>query len=186
MRSLLLILALYLPAQSNCQVKIDGSLSCKGLLDNCSEFPNSSTIFPTSAKWYTLNRPQLWAGCGAAFASGAAWGLHEKTAHHWNEFHATFPNANPLVWNPDESWRAKYNNNDPEQGRVKWGPFNKPVQLTDAKHALATITQAGMLSAGMCVTIGEKRPWWHYALDLTLVSLSRSAGNYLTFNALYW
>ena len=135
---------------------------------------------------YILNRPQLWVGCGAAFASGAAWGLHEKTAHHWGTFQKRFPNANPLVWNPDESWRAKYVNHDPEQGRVKWGPFNKPVQLTDAKHALATITQAGMLSAGVCVTIGEKRPWWHYALDLTIVSAARSSGNFLTFNALYW
>jgi len=173
MRTLLLLLCLYLPAHSHCQ-------SSSVMLNN------SNTILPTPAKRYTLNRPQLWVGIGSAFASGAAWGLHEKTAHHWGAFQKRFPNANPLVWNPDESWRAKYVNHDPEQGRVKWGPVAKPVQLTDAKHALATITQAGLLSAGVCVTIGDRRQWWHYALDLTLVSAARSAGNFLTFNALYW
>lgn len=156
-RILLLLLSLYIPAQSNCQR-------------------------------YTLNRPALWVGMGAAFTSGAAWGLHEKSTHHWHEFHARFPKVDPRIWGPD-AWRNKYVNGDPALGRVKWdfGPVRvvKPVHFTDAAHPLATITQAGLLTAGVCITIGEQRPWWHYTADLLLVSLARSGGNYLTFNLLY-
>lgn len=158
MRHLVLLLCLYLPAHAHCQR-------------------------------YTINRPQLWVGMGSAFVSGAAWGLHEKSLNHPNEFFNTFPNASRRIWGPD-SWRNKYVNGDPAQGRTKWdlGPvkITKPVHVTDAKHPLATISQAGLFSAGVCVTIGERRPFLHYLADFALIGLARSAGNYLTFNALYW
>lgn len=190
MRQLLILLCLYLPVQGHCQLQAETLGGCKATLYN------SETIFPASAKRsethtrYTLNRPVLWAGIGAAFASGAAWGLHEKQMHHWGEFKERFPNASPRFWGPD-SWRNKYVNQDPAQGRTAWdlGPVQvtKPVFFTDAKHPLATATIGFGFSAGICLghELRQPRPWWHYALDAALIFGARSAGNYITFNALY-
>lgn len=93
-----------------------------------------------------------------SFVSGAAWVLHEATAHHYNDFQKRFPNANPKYWNPAISWQNKYVDGLVDNGRTKIGPFNKPVVLTDAKHLLASINQVTMLGAGAIITFGEKRP----------------------------
>jgi hypothetical protein len=106
-----------------------------------------------------------------SFVSGAAWGLHEKTAHHWPQFQARFPDANPRFWNPAVSWRNKYKNGEPEQGRN-----GVPIWATDAKHILATTNQT---------FIGQKRKWWHYAADAGLSFMAYSLGNKLTFNWIY-
>ncbi len=129
----------------------------------------------------------VWLGAGAAFASGASHGLVQKTTHHWPEFSRRFPNANPAYWNPAESWRSKYVGGDPEQGRVKIGPFVKPVQLTDFYHLGNTISIGGAAVAGGAFTwrLHEKRPWWHYCADAAIIFGARSAGNWLGWRGLY-
>ena len=112
--------------------------------------------------------------------SGAAWGLHEKTAHHWPQFQKRFPNANPGFWNPAESWRNKYKGGEPGQGRN-----GVPICATDAKHILATTNQVFIFSAGATIFLGQKRKWWHYAADAGLSFLAYSVGNKLTFNWIY-
>ncbi|MBL7780679.1 MAG: hypothetical protein JNM22_05630 [Saprospiraceae bacterium] len=115
-----------------------------------------------------------------SLVSGGAWGLHEKTMHHWPQFQDRFPGANPKFWNPAVSWTNKYRNwpEDKTRRRV-------PVFFTDAKHLLASVSQVSAFSAGACITLGDKRPWWHYALDVGISFAAYSAGNYITFNALY-
>lgn len=115
-----------------------------------------------------------------SFISGSAWGLHEKTMHHWPEFHRRFPRANPKFWNPSESWKNKYVNWPEDQTRRR-----VPVFFTDAKHLLASTTQVAAFSAGACITLGDRRPWWHYVIDAGISFGAYSAGNYLTFNLLY-
>ena len=43
---------------------------------------------------------------------------------------------NPLFWNPSQSWRNKYKNGDPEQGRRFFGSTTFLVLFTDAWHLI--------------------------------------------------
>ncbi|MBL7783200.1 MAG: hypothetical protein JNM22_18365 [Saprospiraceae bacterium] len=114
------------------------------------------------------------------FISGASWGLHEATSHHWGDFQARFPGAEPQFWNPAISWTNKY---------VDW-PENKkrsstPVFFTDAKHLLASTSQVAAFGAGACITLGEKRPRWHYLVDIGISFAAYSGGHYLTYRLIY-
>lgn len=117
---------------------------------------------------------------GLSFVAGAAWGLHETLQRHWPAFERKHPNANPKWWNPAESWRNKYRNRDPEQGRTGW-----PAQVTDAKHLLVLGHNATLFGAGACIAIGKRRRWWRYALDAGASLVAYSAGSFLTYNILY-
>lgn len=133
-----------------------------------------------SAQVPKYNWKRAIAPASLCFVSGAAWGLHEKTMHHYPAFETRFPGAKPRFWNPAVSWTNKY---------VDW-PEDKtrrriPVVFTDAKHLLASTTQVTAFAAGACITLGDKRPWWHYAIDVGISFGAYSAGNYITFNALY-
>ena len=132
--------------------------------------------FSCNAQGY---RPRI-APLALSFAAGAAWGLHEKTAHHWTEFHARFPSANPGFWNPAVSWRNKYRNGEPEQGRN-----NTPIWATDAKHMLSSGNQVLIFAAGATITIGKKRKWWHYAADAGISFAAYTIGNRITYKWIY-
>lgn len=132
------------------------------------------------APHYTVLRWGWLGGVSASFVGGAAWGLHEATMHHWDAFHQRFPNADPQIWNPRESWLNKYKGRDPANGRT-----NVPVVFTDIKHLLASTALASGFVAGASFTIGERRPWWHYGLDFLAGSAAWWVGNRLTFNWIY-
>jgi len=103
------------------------------------------------------------------FVSGAAWGLHEKTMHHWPAFHSTFPKANPKFWNPAVSWETR------QYLGYKF----------DAKHMLASTTQITGFGAGIVIGIGERRPFWHYVLDAGISFAAYTVGNAITYDLLY-
>lgn len=132
--------------------------------------------FSCNAQGY---RPRI-APLALSFAAGAAWGLHEKTAHHWDKFRQRFPNASWMFWNPAMSWKSKYVGGNPNNGRTK-----TPIWFTDAAHLIATINQTAIFGAGVTIAIGGHREWWHYAADAGLSFLAYSIGNELTFNWLY-
>lgn len=113
------------------------------------------------------------------FAAGAAWGTNQTLEHHNAEFFRVFPNANPRFWGAD-SWKNKYNNFDPAQGRN-----GTPIWFTDGKHVTASATQAFIFAAGFTIAIGEKRKWWHYAADVGIGFAAYSLGNVLTYNAIF-
>jgi hypothetical protein len=57
----------------------------------------------------------------------------DTSVHHYST--SKFKKLNPYFWDGEISWRNKYVNGDPSQGRVKWFlGINKPVQITDAFH----------------------------------------------------
>lgn len=117
---------------------------------------------------------------GLSFLSGAAWGAHEKTAHHWPEFKRRFPRANPGFWNPQLSWKNKYIGGDPANGRSR-----QPVFFTDAKHLLASTNQVTIFAAGCTVFIGRKQKPWQYAAQIGLSFAGYYLGNRLTFDWIY-
>lgn len=59
--------------------------------------------------------------------------IMDTSAQHFST--SIFKRLNPLFWNGEISWKNKYINGDPNQGRVKWFfGLVKPVQITDAFH----------------------------------------------------
>jgi hypothetical protein len=102
-----------------------------------------------------------------SFVSGALWGGHETINYHWYRVEARYPNINQRFWNPAISWETSK-----EIAGYKF----------DAKHLLASGTQIGMLSAGVTITLGERKPWWHYAIDAGGSFAAYSLGNYAVYN----
>lgn len=114
-----------------------------------------------------------------SFVSGAAWGLNQTLEHRNAAFFRVFPGANSRFWGAD-SWRNKYHNFSPEKGRNK-----TPIWITDGKHLSATINQVSAFGAGVCIGIGQKRKWWHYAVDSGISFVAYSVGNVLTYNVIF-
>lgn len=111
-----------------------------------------------------------------SFISGASHGTRETLINHWGYVEEKYPDLNPDVWNPKQSWLLKYNDRNPANGRNK-----KPIWLTDPYHALATINQAAAFTAGVTIAIGRKRPIKHYLIQAGVSALGYAAGNYTTY-----
>lgn len=137
---------------------------------------DTGTEFKTSYRWQHAIAP-----AALSFASGACWGVHETVVHHPDRIP---PHWNQQWWNNQLSWRNKYRNGDPTQGPAWWGA----KYLTfgqDAKHTFATLDHLSLLSAGVCITLGERRPWWHYAIDLGVSLLARPVGFHSTYTLFF-
>ena len=118
---------------------------------------------------------------GLSFVSGASSGLHETILHHYPQFKSKFPEANDQYWNPDISWKNKYANGNNADGPKFPGSTTVFVFTTDAYHFTNSIHRWTLFSAGLTIGIGEKRPWWHYAIDTAVSFVSYSIG----FHAVY-
>lgn len=115
-----------------------------------------------------------------SFVSGAAWGVHETVVHH--------PDRLPVGWNRQwwdgrVSWRNKYRNGDPGQGPAYFGSTTFLVWTTDAKHLFGSVHRWTFFAAGVTVTIGERRPWWHYAVDAGVSFVAFSVGFHGVYSA---
>ena len=127
-----------------------------------------------------INYKSVIAPSALSFLSGASWGLHETTAHHWDKFQTRFPNANPQFWNPAISWQNKYVDGNPELGRN-----DKLIWTSDAKHILASTNQVLIFGAGCTIFIGRKVSWKEYALRVAGSAVGYTIGNSLTYNWIY-
>jgi len=75
------------------------------------------------------------------------------------QFHYDKPNQ---FWNPDISWKNKYKNNDPAQGKTFRGKYL--VFTTDGWHLMKFGRNAFTMGA-IVTAIGEKRKWWVYIVE---------------------
>lgn len=121
-------------------------------------------------------------GGGLAFISGASWGVHETVVHHpgriprkWNRYY----------WDNSVSWQNKYYQRDPENGPAYLGSTTFLAWTTDAKHLFGTVHRVSLFAAGVSITIGEKRPAWHYLVDAGLSFCAFSAGFHSTYTILF-
>ena len=115
-----------------------------------------------------------------AFVSGASWGVNQTLIHHNDRFFRAFPKANPRYWGP-ESWKNKYWQFDPEQGRN-----STPIWFTDGQHLSASINQTLIFGAGITITLHDDRPpWWHYLLDIGITGVAYTLGNAATYNGVF-
>ena len=112
-----------------------------------------------------------------SFTSGAAWGVNQVNAQHSEQMFAKYPGLSRKWWGPD-SWKNKYVDFNPENGRNA-----VPIWFTDAQHFTASMTQITIAGAGVSVPLCRQRgKGWHYALDAGISFASYSLGNYLTYN----
>ncbi len=125
--------------------------------------------------------------------SGGSWGVNQVNKNHPEQMFAKRPWLSRKTWGPD-SWKNKYVNFDPDQGRN-----NRLIFLTDADHFTGSLTQWSIYSAGVtngsCFTIGAmkgkykgagKKKILYVAADIA-ISLgvnvaSYSLGNIITYN----
>lgn len=134
----------------------------------------------TALEAQRLRLRELIAPAAFSMGAGATWGMHEAISHRWGTVQAKYPKLNPAFWNPKESWKNKYYNRDPEQGRNK-----TPIWVTDGKHMLASASFLGIFGAGVTVTIGGKKPVWHYLVKAAVSGVFYTAGNYLTYDVIF-
>lgn len=134
---------------------------------------------PAKLRQYNWRRGMACFGLGAV--SGASNGLHETLAYHYSKFADKHPGADPQKWDPSISWRNKYEGGDVGKGPAYFGSTTFLVATTDWKHRLGLAHRAGLGLTGIVVVFGEKKPWWHYGLNM----VSAYAGYSLGFNLLY-
>lgn len=105
-----------------------------------------------------------------AIVSGACWGMHETCVHH--------PDRLP------DSWNAQW-----WDGRISW--TNKGTGLwgstfgafgSDAKHTFGTLHRYSLFASGLTVTIGQKRPTWHYFADMAISFAAFSVGFHTVYS----
>lgn len=116
---------------------------------------------------------------GISFASGLMYGIHETVVHKpfripdgWNR----------QWWDSRQSWRNKYKEGDPSQGRAFIGSTGALVWTTDAKHLFGAGYRLTMFGAGLTVAIGERRKFKEYFRDALISSAAFQVGFHLSYN----
>lgn len=108
---------------------------------------------------------------GSTFAlAGGVSGLHEGLQHPqtYTGFKRIFPRANDSFWNPSLSWKRKYDNPYPLSATFP--------MFTDAYHLTNAVRTIGLIGSTTYIVIGQKRPWWHYGIDLLIGGTFYSIG----------
>ncbi len=127
----------------------------------------------------------IW-GYGIAFVGGVANGINQTILHHYPQFQKVHPNADPGYWNPDQSWKRKYK--DYDAGDMSEAFFLSKTALsgfTDAYHLTSQLSTGSIIAATCVITIGEKRKWWEYGIDIVGMSVARSIGFHLPYTIIY-
>lgn len=146
-------------------------------------YPPNGMVFKPAKKW---NYKRSLIGCGVAFIGGMANGYNQTILHHYPQFKRVHPNANDQFWNPEISWLNKYEDFD-KYGKKEayFGSTTFLAWTTDAYHLSSVISNTSIVGATCIMTIGERRKWWQYGIDIVAMSLARSAGFHLIYSKIY-
>lgn len=124
----------------------------------------------------------------AFYTAGFSDGISQMLQFHYWDFKKIFPKANDQFWNPDISWINKY-------ARDKEGNLIRPLKerfplaktalvwSTDGFHFTRTTTRL-FNTIGVITSIGQKRPWWHYLLDIFIYTTIRNIGFHSSYTIL--
>lgn len=123
---------------------------------------------------------------GLLYVSGFADGMIQVLAFHPDRFFERHPSANRRFWDVNESWRNKYRNGDPEQGRAFIGSTTWLAWTTDAYHLFRTTSRVTAVT-GFTVPLwkGSGKKLKHYAAEVGLSGLAWSAGFHTSYTLLY-
>src|SRR5258705_1577014 len=130
-------------------------------------------------KWH-MDRNK-WITGSLIFTAGAAKGFNETLMFHWKAFHHSFSKASPQWFNPNESWRNKYKDGNPDAGAKFPLSTSLLAMFTDQYHLNNFLIRVSWTSA-FVIKIGEgKRPLKQYLLDFLYYSICHQAGFALTY-----
>jgi hypothetical protein len=130
---------------------------------------------------WKLNGNRLLTG-GLLVLAGAAKGLNETLEFNWHGFAAVFPKANPKWFYPQQSFKNKYKDGNPENGAKFPLSTSALVFLTDQYH-LDNFIQRGAITAALVIKIGEgKKPFRHYLFDALYYTAAYQVG----FGSVYY
>lgn len=122
---------------------------------------------------------------GLGLLNGTINGVHETLNYHYERFQERHPNANPQYWNPQQSWTNKYKNGDAQQGPKYFGSTTFLVLTTDGIHVINTLQRVSMPPLGIIIVFGDKKPWWHYAINAVAGYVGYITAFHLTYNVYY-
>ena len=88
-------------------------------------------------------------------------------------------------WNGVDSWRNKYNNNDPLQGAKFFGSTNVFVFTTDAPHAANMVSNLSGEMAKVYMPNMAGSTFWQKFKTVVIYSTIRSAGHNLIYGVLF-
>jgi len=126
--------------------------------------PASGEIKIAQPQKWKLNGNRIVTG-GLIMISGAAKGFNETLEFNWKGFEDVFPKANPKWFYPQQSFKNKYKDGDPEKGAKFPLSTSALVFLTDQYHLNNFINRAS-LTAALVIKIGDgKKPLKHYVFD---------------------
>jgi len=116
------------------------------------------------------------------YASGVLDGLSETLIWHYPAFQRVHPNADPLYWNPYQSWVNKYKNGDPAQGAAFPGSTTWLAWSTDGYHASRTGSRFFLFGSITISVFEKRRKWWTYPAEFIAGGLIRSAGFHSSYS----
>lgn len=145
-------------------------------------FCASAQIFDTKKE-----RNKFIAMASCMYVSGYARGLEQKLMFDYKAFEAKHPSANQWYWNPQISWRNKYQDRLPYRGERFKGSSTVFVWTTDAKHMLDAVNNIGMYAT---LTISLSKPFRKADLKKQLIRSAsligvRYLGFYTSYNFIY-
>lgn len=144
--------------------------------------PNLETGLPgvrTEASVKKQHVPRI-APIALSLVSGMLYGTHEVVVHKpWR-----IPDSwDRQWWDASVSWRNKYAGGDPKNGERFWMSTNVLAFTTDAKHLFGTAHRATLFASGVTITLGEKRPVWHYLMDAGLSFVAFGVGFHTIYSS---
>ena len=144
-------------------------------------YPLSEEIKVARLPKWKINKNKLWTG-GLVMLSGAAKGFNETLEFNWHGFSDVFPNASARWFWPQESFKNKYKDRDPDKGAKFPLSTSALVFLTDQYH-LNNFIHRSTLTAALVIKIGEgKKPLKHYVFDALYYTACYQAG----FGSVYY
>lgn len=130
---------------------------------------------------WRLNGNKILTG-SLVLVSGMAKGLNETLEFNWHGFAAVFPKANPKWFWPQESFKNKYKDRDPDKG-AKFPLSTSVLVFTTDQYHLDNFIHRSALTAALVIKIGEgKKPFKQYLYDFLYYTATYQLG----FGSVYY
>lgn len=139
------------------------------------------TSCATRAPKQPFNWKQTAYGCAGTFVAGAWHGGRDLAYADYPRFRQLYGAKNRQFYDPIVSWKNKWKNGDVTQGERFPGSSTVFVGVTDWYHLANEGNKYSLLSGGMILTIGERKPFWHYALKFASATVAYSVGFHVIY-----